>query len=253
MGKARNFIKNKFVEKADLEKEKANHKIGEVYALDKSLVSKFHDNDDYKNALIHVLIKKSKNYFESGLVVPVKYIEIAKDICEENDKFKNFFDNHFEVTNNESDKITKDELRDMYNHHTKCNFSASSIMTDIQRLQLKYEKGLRSIYNGISIRGIIVGIKKKTVDYDEFIEEVESKVSDLDYGLELPCQTLKDNDLLRKYTQSEKELNELKFDYEKLRLEFEAFKKEQTKKTATILDSDEEVESTVKKPKKKDD
>ena len=159
------------------------------------------------------LSKNQKNYFESGLVVPVKYIEIAKDICEENDKFKNFFDNHFEVTNNESDKITKDELRDMYNHHTKCNFSASSIMTDIQRLQLKYEKGLRSIYNGISIRGIIVGIKKKTVEYADEEVETDNKVSDLDYGLELPCQTLKkDDDLLRKYMQSEQELNELKFE-----------------------------------------
>jgi phage/plasmid-associated DNA primase len=245
-------FKNKFVEKVDLEKEKNNHKIGEVYVLDKSLVSKFHDNDDYKNALIHVLIKKAKNYFKSGLIVPAKYIEIAKDVCEENDKFKNFFDNHFDITNNENDKITKDELRDMYNHHTKCNFSASSIMTDIQRLQLKYEKGLRSVYNGISIRGIIVGIKKKTVHYEEDIcEESNVSMQPINY-----CQKLQDDEILVKYMQSEKELTELKLDYEKLRLEFEAFKKEQqTKKSTTIfIDvSDEEEEVAVVKPKKKTD
>jgi phage/plasmid-associated DNA primase len=248
-------FKNKFVEKADLEKEKANHKIGEVYVLDKSLVSKFHDNDDYKNALIHVLIKKAKNYFESGLVVPDKYIEMAKDVCEENDKFKNFFDNHFEISNNKDDKISKDEIRDMYNRHTKCNFSASSIMTDIQRLQLNYEKGNRVVYNGISIRGIVVGIKKKSVEYAD--EEVETKntASDLDFGLEMPCEKRQDDDLLKKYNQSEKELNELKADYEKMRLEFEAYKKEhsQTKKSTILDDSDEEGETTVKKPKRKDD
>jgi hypothetical protein len=244
-------FKNKFVEKVDLEKEKSNHKIGEVYVLDKSLVSKFHDNDDYKNALIHVLIKKAKNYFKSGLIVPAKYIEIAKDVCEENDKFKNFFDNHFDITNNENDKITKDELRDMYNHHTKCNFSASSIMTDIQRLQLKYEKGLRSVYNGISIRGIIVGIKKKTVHYEEDIcEESNVSMQPVNY-----CQKLQDDELLSKYMQTEKELTELKLDYEKLRLEFDEYKKGQTKKSTTIfIDvSDEEEEVAVVKPKKKTD
>jgi len=139
-------FRNKFVAQQDLEKERANHKIGKVFQLDNSLVSKFHNNDDYKNALIHILIKKAKQYFDNGLTVPEKYVEIAKEICEENDKFKNFFENHFELKNNESDRIAKDELRDMYNSHTKCNFSASSIMTDIQRLQLKYERGLRCIY-----------------------------------------------------------------------------------------------------------
>ena len=257
---------NKFVEKADLDKEKSNHKIGEVYVLDKSLVSKFHDNDDYKNALIHVLIKKAKNYFKSGLIVPAKYIEIAKDVCEENDKFKNFFDNHFDITNNENDKITKDELRDMYNHHTKCNFSASSIMTDIQRLQLKYEKGLRSVYNGISIRGIIVGIKKKTVHYEEDIcEENNESMQPINY-----CQKLQDDEPYKtKYMQLEKdlaelnlgyekELTELKLENEKLRLEFETYKKGQTKKSTTIFidvsdEEEEEEEEAVVKPKTKTD
>ena len=177
-------FRNKFVAQQDLEKERANHKIGKVYALDNSLVNKFHVNDDYKNALVHILIKKAKQYFENGLVIPEKYVEIAKAVCEKNDKFKNFFDNHFDITNNDSDRISKDELRDLYNSYTKCNFSASSIMTDIQRLQLKYERGLRCIYNGVSLRGVIIGIKKKSGNQEKE-KEPETDISNsgfADYG-----------------------------------------------------------------------
>ena len=136
-------------------------------------------------------------------------------------------------------------------------------MTDIQRLQLKYEKGLRSVYNGISIRGIIVGIKKKTVHYEEDIcEENNESMQPINY-----CQKLQDDEPYKtKYIQLEKdlaelnlgyekELTELKLENEKLRLEFETYKKGQTKKSTTIfIDvSDEEEEEAVVKPKTKTD
>ena len=226
-------FRNKFVALQDLEKERANHKIGKVFPLDNSLVSKFHNNDDYKNALIHILIKKAKQYFDIGLTVPEKYVEIAKEICEENDKFKNFFENHFEVTNNEDDRIAKDELRDMFNSHTKCNFSASSIMTDIQRLQLKYERGLRCMYNGMSLRGVIVGIKKKTGQEEEPPEKAEpakkvAKKSDLDYGLDMEPEVNEPeivNDHNPEYTESlEKELREKNKQYTELQIEHDDLK-----------------------------
>jgi hypothetical protein len=244
------------VAQQDLEKERANHKIGKVFQLDNSLVSKFHNNDDYKNALIHILIKKAKQYFDNGLTVPEKYVEIAKEICEENDKFKNFFENHFEVTNNESDRIAKDELRDMYNSHTKCNFSASSIMTDIQRLQLKYERGLRCIYNGMSVRGVIVGIKKKTGEQEDEVPTKENssrktaKQELLDpYGLDfgIPCTELDNDDIIRRLKDKEEEVNDLKEQFEKMRLEFEAYKKQfpVPQISVRVIDdnSDEEIDS----------
>ena len=224
-------FRNKFVAQQDLEKERINHKIGKVFALDNSLVGKFHNNDEYKNALVHILIKKAKQYFDKGLTIPEKYIEIAKEICEENDKFKNFFENHFEITNNEGDRIAKDELRDMYNSYTKCNFSASSIMTDIQRLQLRYERGLRCVYNGVSLRGVIVGIKKKSGEEDEQ-EKAVSKKSDLDYGLDMPEPEATINHDPEYAKKIEKELSErneqfyeLQIEHNKLKEEFEALQK----------------------------
>jgi hypothetical protein len=226
-------FRNKFVALQDLEKERVNHKIGKVFALDNNLVSKFHNNDDYKNALIHILIKKARQYCEKGLTIPDKYVEMAKEVCEENDKFKNFFDNHFQITNNESDRISKDEFKDMYNSYTKCNFSASSIMTDIQRLQLKYERGLRCVYKGVSLRGVIIGIKK--MEEQVTPNEPEAKQSDLDYGLDLTPEP--NNDYISKLEKDAKEKNELYNElqikhtdlneqFEKMRLEFEAYKKQ---------------------------
>ena len=224
-------FRNKFVSLQDLEKERINHKIGKVFALDSSLVSKFHTNDSYKNALIHILIKKAKQYFDSGLTIPEKYVEIAKEICEENDKFKNFFENHFEITNKEGDRIAKDELRDMYNSYTKCNFSASSIMTDIQRLQLKYERGLRCVYNGVSLRGVIVGIKKLKGQAEP--NKQQANDSGLDYGIEFVPEPEVTSDPDPEYTEKleadlrekNKQYTELQIEHEKLKEEFEALKK----------------------------
>ena len=220
-------FRNKFVAQQDLEKERLNHKIGKVYALDNALVSKFHNNDDYKNALIHILIKKAKQYFDIGLTIPDKYVEIAKEICEENGKFKSFFENHFEITNNDSDRIAKDELRDMYNSYTKCNFSASSIMTDIQRLQLNYNRGLRCMYNGVSLRGVIIGIKKLKGQQSEPVKTVYRQGLPDPDGLDagIPCTELTDDDLIRRLKDKEEEVNDLNEQFEKMRLEFEAYKK----------------------------
>ena len=225
-------FRNKFVAQQDLEKERINHKIGKVFALDNSLVSKFHNNDDYKNALIHILIKKAKQYFDIGLTIPDKYVEIAKEICEENDKFKNFFENNFEITNNDSDRLAKDELRDMYNTFSKCNFSASSIMTDIQRLQLNYNRGLRCMYNGVSLRGVIIGIKKLKGQQSEPVKVV-AKQSDLDFGLDMEPEPEITNDYDPEYTdrlekdlrETQKQYTELQIEHDDLKEQFEALKK----------------------------
>jgi len=243
-------FRNKFVSLQDLEKERINHKIGKVFALDSSLVSKFHTNDSYKNALIHILIKKAKQYFDSGLTIPEKYVEIAKEICEENDKFKNFFENHFEITNKDGDRIAKDELRDMYNSYTKCNFSASSIMTDIQRLQLKYERGLRCVYNGVSLRGVIVGIKKLKGQVEQ---NKQAHDSGLDYGIEFVPEPEVTSDPDPDYTEKlEKDLrekneqyNELQIEHEKLKEEFEALQ-EKNKKYRELQKENDNLKKSCK-------
>jgi len=236
-------FKNKFVDKEDIEKERINHRVGSVFEVDRTLTKKFQYNDDYKNALVHLLLKKSKQYFTEGLTVPQKYLEMAKDVCDENDKFKNFFDDHFELTTDPNDRIAKSELHDMYNHHTKCNFSPSTLMTEIKRLQLRYDKALRCVYNGQSVRGVLTGIKKKS----NISEEPQT-----DFGLDDSSPCLGDDELLKKNIQLEKELQELRYDYEVMRLELEELKKSKQMTPIKLIDqSDSEEEAPRQKTKTK--
>ena len=86
---------------------------------------------------------------------------------------KHFIDNHFVITKDDKDRITKDEFTELFNTQTKCNFAWTSILSDIKRVGLTYDGGKRALYKGATIRGVVVGIKKKVLD--PFIE-----TSDLD-------------------------------------------------------------------------
>ena len=207
-------FKNKFVDKDNIEKEKLTHKVGEVYPLDNTLLMKFKNCDEYKNALVHLLVLKSKKYFDDGLKIPTKYMEIAKDVCEENDKFKIFFENHFEITDNDKNRVSKKEIKDLLDAYYKCNYSEKTIFNDIERLQLNYKKDLRVVYRGVSERGVLVGVKHREEKEEELVEEVKF-VSDLDYGLEIEDTS---NDL-------KAENKRLKTENEKLRAELEELKK----------------------------
>ena len=119
----------------------------------------------------------------------------------------------------------------------------------------------------MSLRGVIVGIKKKSGEQKEELpaKEVPSKKTvkqelpdkdGLDFGI--PCTELDNDDIIQRLKDKEEEVNDLNEQYEKMRLEFEAYKKQfpapevpkQSKKPVVrvIEDSDEESESPPPKP-----
>jgi hypothetical protein len=216
-------FKNKFVDKNDFEKEKENHKIGQVFVVDRNLLTKFNTSDDYKNVLIHLLLNRSKNYFEKGLVIPDKYVEISNNACEDNDKFKNFIDNNFDITHVDSDRMQQDEFLEMYNRHSKCNYSWSSVHTNIMRLGIKFNRDARKIINGVSTKRCLIGIKQKEAKYeDEFVED-KKEDNGLDGGI------IKDDraaDLEQQLIEERKQHTELKAEYERMKQEFEAYKQQ---------------------------
>jgi len=213
-------FKNKFVDKNDFEKEKENHKIGQVFVVDRNLLTKFNTSDDYKNVLIHLLINRSKNYFEKGLVIPDKYVEISNNACEDNDKFKNFIDNNFDITHVDSDRMQQDEFLEMYNRHSKCNYSWSSVHTNIMRLGIKFNRDARKIINGVSTKRCLIGIKPKEAKYeDEFVED-KKEDNGLDGGV------IKDAELEQQLIEEKKQHTELKAEYERMKQEFEAYKQQ---------------------------
>lgn len=210
------YFSSKFVDELDFNQEVKLNSDSNVFIKDKSLLKKF-ENDEYKNALVHILIKYSKKYFKDGLIVPSKFQKETDDLCDENDKMKTFIDNHFEMTKNDEDRIHKDEFKLMYDSYYKCNFGWNTILTDIKRCRLIYEKEKRTVYNGLSIRGVIVGIKKKkrvnenvSNHDDDDTDDDSVDENDARYTDKLKQVTKERDDYKIKCEQLTKQLEELK-------------------------------------------
>lgn len=194
------YFNSKFVDEENLEKEKETYKLGPVFVKDKNLLKKF-EQEDYKNALVHILIKKAKQYFENGLTVPESCRKISRELCDENDKMKTFMENHFDLTNDENDVIARDEIIDMYNEYIGFKHAWTTILTQIKSHGIKYDKGRHGRYKGISNRGVIIGYKKKQAEVElnsnaNFIDDCEADslcdADGLDFGLSKPTTTPKD-------------------------------------------------------------
>lgn len=209
------YFNSRFVDAQDYDKEVEINKTSSVFKKDKSLLNKF-ENDTYKNALVNILIKYSKKYFDNGLTVPKKFKKETDDLCDENDKMKTFIDNHFEVTNSDDDRIHKDEFKQMYDTYYKCNFGWNTILTDIKRCRLVYEKEKRALFNGLSMRGVIIGIKKKKRGNNNKVDDTNDTDDEIDEN------DARYNDKLKQVT---KERDEYKLKYEELAKQFEEFKK----------------------------
>jgi len=114
----------------------------------------------------------------------------------------------------------------MYNSTYKCNLAKSSLLSDVKRLQLTYDSSSkRATYEGKSMKGVIIGIKKIEAKKDE-VEFIDDKPSrrqlpdphGLDYGIS--CNQLTDDN------ENAKKYDDLLDQFEKLRLEFEEYKKQ---------------------------
>ena len=223
------FFNSKFVDKEELEKERATYTQGKVFPKNKSLLDKF-ISAEYKNAFLHLIIAKARDYFTKGITIPESYKQVTNDFCDENDKMKSFLENNFERTDKEDDKISKDEFKDMYNAYTKCNYAWSTILSDIKRCNLEYNKDRWGSYNGLKNRGVILKLKKRNREYEAASEIEDSEdasetsslgfidANGLDFGLPKPIGVKKqlaevtaERDLYKsKFEELQRQLDELK-------------------------------------------
>lgn len=157
--------KNRFVDKNDYEKLKGKKGI---YLKDEGIMNLFNDSK-YILAFVNLLIPYAVKFYKEGLIVPKEINNAFKELCEENDTMKDFINSQFEITNDDSDRIGKDDFVMMYNEKFKLKLRFRQLLSDIKRLGIVYERQKRC--NGK--KGCLVGIKYKSYyqdDDDEFIE-----------------------------------------------------------------------------------
>jgi hypothetical protein len=121
------------------------------------------DDNKYRCAFINLLIPYAVNYYKNGLVVPKNIDNAFKDLCEENDMMKLFIKNNFEITYDENDRIGKDDFTNLYNEQNRCKLSFRHLVSDVKRLDIKYNKQKRC--NGK--QGCLMGIRYITFDNDD--------------------------------------------------------------------------------------
>jgi len=178
-GIARRFIKvelkNKFVSKADIDngKFKGNKNI-KVYLKNEKLLKIFENDDDYKLSLFNLILPYCIKYYKKSYTPLPELLEAFKDVCNTNDKLKEVLEEFFVQTDNENDKITKNDLLTYYNMHFKSKVTWPFLLNDVKRLQLQYHHDRQDDGQ----RGVICYMKLKSVDDDTKPKE-EKKLPNL--------------------------------------------------------------------------
>jgi hypothetical protein len=228
---------SRFAEPDEYEKEKEEFKDRNVFVKDKDINVNIDKNDDYKNAFANLIIEYAMQFYEKGLIVPEKFEKASKELCDENDKMKQFLNDNFDITKNDEDRVSKKEFHEMYINATGLKLSDwSGLLSDIKRLNLQYDScKKRVVYNGKSEHGVILGIKKKQHSKEEdtndidFIDDDERsilsksvveaiKMENIELKMKLEAMQMNNNsELENKYKELERQNKELSEKYDKHR------------------------------------
>jgi hypothetical protein len=219
---------SRFAEPDEYEKEKEEFKDRNVFVKDKDINTNIDKNDEYKNAFANLIIEYAMQFYEKGLNVPAKFEKASKELCDENDKMKQFLNDNFDITKNDDDRISKKEFHEMYINATGLKLTDwSGLLSDIKRLNLQYDScKKRVVYNGKSEHGVILGIKKKHQSKEDDSNEIDF-VDDCDTQHGSACERTV---LTKAEVESIKLENlQLKMKLETMQLEMEELKNKLTK------------------------
>jgi phage/plasmid-associated DNA primase len=163
----------------DTKQYEANkHKKG-VYLKDTTLDEQF-EKDEYKLAFFHLLLPYAMRYYQTKLtevdVTPL--IEKWENICCENDNMAQFLEENYEITDNDGDRIHKDDFLKHYQNYYNLNkMTWNTLINDVKRLGLKYDRTKRANNK----KGAIIGLIRKNTNennnghFDKDIDFIENE------------------------------------------------------------------------------
>lgn len=206
-------------EEVPAELVKPELKLPNIYLKNDDFYNNF-DKEEYKLGFFHILLDYTIKIYKKKLTDD-DFKQSRKnflDLVIENDAFKQFIDDNFIITGNDEDRVSKDDFVDIYRRKTNLkNVTFRNLLSDIKRLKLNYNRGLRPIGAPKGHpRGVIIGIKPKEIsEDDEGGYDVESGV------VMLPS----DDDIMAQNKQLKYENQKLKEEIERLKEMLEEKKK----------------------------
>jgi hypothetical protein len=118
---------------------------------------------EYKLGCFHILLPYAMQFYKGGLQGKTKFNSEWKNLFKENDKMKNFITTYYEQTNNDADRVHKDEFLEAYRTFAETpNVTWYTLLNDINRVGITYHRQLRK--KGFATQGCLTGIKRKGVD-----------------------------------------------------------------------------------------
>ena len=210
---------NKFYDNDEYEKCKNNTG---VYLKNKWILEKY-KKEEYKNALFHLLEPYAQQFYKSGLKIPKEFRDGFKDLCSENDKMKDFIESKLTITGDTNDRIHKEEFRILFNQHTKLNFSWIHILSDIKRTKLIYDSEKKTMYEGLSQKGCIMGVKVRNQDVEELEYELNQLENPLDADKDVNNIVKEELDYKALFEKLQQENDELQNKNKKLKRKLKKF------------------------------
>lgn len=165
--------KNRWLEQDEIDRRRAKGEdVSNIKVPDPKLLHKF-DEESYKLAYFQILLPHAIAYYQKGLVICASMREETNNLVEDNDTMGEFLENCVEKTNNDDDKIGKDDFYMRYKLDVDIKAVWSSVLSHAQRSGLVYSRS-KTVGNR---KGVFVGCRWKdnTIENEEIDKVVESK------------------------------------------------------------------------------
>jgi len=148
------LYESRFVDEEDEPIDEKNH----IYNKEEKIENKYLE-EHYRNAYFHLLLEHI-----DSVDVPKIAKELFKETASEYDTFTNTLEEKYEITKNEKDYVTKNDLAC---HFELKHIKFEKVLNEIKRIGLKYDRTKRcKDKEGNTQRGVIYGLKEKD-DKDE--------------------------------------------------------------------------------------
>lgn len=217
-----------FVNDKEMVDEKKN-----IYLGDKNFLSKAKTNEQYLNAFFKILVEYAYNLNTNKIKYhqTENFKKTKSEVMCNNDIIQDFLDKSIIITNNDKDRIGKNEMYDLFKEeYPKKYLTNMQLFNSLKQKNLKYH----SDYRKQGVKGCYIGVKYNLKNYDSDDDDEDepikklypnlNKINEKDNEVEELKKRIEEleNMIKKKKEEKMKEIKkEMKPDTEKIKLEEE--------------------------------
>jgi hypothetical protein len=168
------YFKSQFVEKMEDVNEAKN-----IFLCDANLIADVKANDELLNAFVDILVKHCIDWHhKKAPAQPASFSEAKNTLITANDKFQDFVDKYLVITNDQKDRIGKDEMRTLFlEMYPEKHLTVQQVISSLKDKKIDYNPQ----YRVNNVKGVYVGVKiKGKSEKDKLHADLGETVIDLD-------------------------------------------------------------------------